>query len=174
MTFDEFKILVKGMKAVYPEPWFLPDGDAVKIWYSLLQDIDYKVANAGIQKWMMTNPKAPSIADIRSMTTEVVQGVSKEWGDAWEDVLKAIRRYGMYRSDEAMETFDEITKQCVQRLGFKEICMSENIVADRANFRMIYEQLTERKAKDDVLPQKLKNLISTINTDAKAIGVKGE
>jgi len=169
MTFDEFKILVKGMKAVYSEPWFLPDGDAIKIWYNLIGDLDYKVCSAAIQKWMMTNPKYPTIADIRRECAGVVQGDPKDWGDAWESVVKAIRYFGMYRVDEAMATFDEITEQCVRRLGFKELCMSENIMADRANFRMIYEQVSERKAKADVIPQKLKNLIETINTDGSAL-----
>lgn len=35
---------------------------------------------------------------------------------------------------------DEITQKCVRRLGFQSLCTSENETADRANFRMIYEQ----------------------------------
>ena len=42
MTIDEFRVLAKGMKAVYPQPNFLPDMDAVNVWYELLKDIDYQ------------------------------------------------------------------------------------------------------------------------------------
>ena len=48
MTFDEFKILVKGMKAVYTSPNFLPDADSVKIWYRLLGDMPYELASIAI------------------------------------------------------------------------------------------------------------------------------
>ena len=39
MSFEEFKKLVKGMKAVYTSQSFLPDAESVKIWYQLLKDI---------------------------------------------------------------------------------------------------------------------------------------
>ena len=42
---------------------------------------------------------------------------------------------------------DAITRKCVRRLGFQSLCTSENITADRANFRMIYEQ--EQKAQKE-------------------------
>jgi hypothetical protein len=40
--------------------------------------------------------------------------------------------------------------------------MSENIAADRANFRMIYERLMERKKNDAQLPKKLRDLIGQV------------
>ena len=74
----------------------------------------------------------------------------------------AIRYFGYYRIDEAMETFDDVTRQCVERLGFKNICISENINQDRANFRMIYEQLQERKRKESQIALPLRELINSI------------
>ena len=162
MEFNEFKILVKGMKAVYAEPWFLPDAEAIKIWFQLLGDLDYKVANAAIQKYILTNKKAPTIADIRELTTTVAIGEKPLWSDGWEEVLNAIRRFGSYREEEALEAMTETTRRTVQRLGFKNICMSENIMADRANFRMIYEQIAEREHTAKQIPMKLNDLIATI------------
>ena len=69
-----------------------------------------------------------------------------------------------------MESFDPITRQCVERLGFKQICMSENISADRANFRMIYEQLAERRRQEAQMPEALKNLIG----DNPWVAIQGE
>ena len=40
--------------------------------------------------------------------------------------------------------------------------MSENITADRANFRMIYEQIAEREHAAKQIPVKLTNLIESI------------
>ncbi len=162
MTREEFKVLCKGMKAVYTQPSFLPDADAFNIWYSLLQDIDYMVAQAAIQKYMLTNKFPPTIADIREYATTIKTGEKPLWSDGWEEVLKAIRKYGSYRESEALESMTEITRKSVQRLGFRNICMSENIMADRANFRMIYEQIAEREHTSKQIPVKLSSLIEDI------------
>lgn len=45
MTREEFKTLVKGMKAVYAQPTFIPDQDAFNVWFELLKDIPYQQAN---------------------------------------------------------------------------------------------------------------------------------
>ena len=162
MTFDEFRILAKGMKAVFTSPNFLPDADSVKIWYQLLQDLDYKVANAAIQKYMLTQKFPPTIADIREQATSVSIGEKPLWSDGWEEVLMAIRRYGSYQESLALESMSDITRQAVQRLGFRNICMSENIMADRANFRMIYEQIVDREYDAKKIPEKVLSLISSI------------
>ena len=44
-----------------------------------------------------------------------------------------------------MESFDEVTREAVKRLGFQNICLSENIVADRARFAEIYQAIQQRK-----------------------------
>lgn len=165
MEFNEFKILVKGLKSVYTSERFLPDADAIKIWYQMLQDLSYQQTNAAIQKYMLTNKFPPTIADIRELAVTVLHGDLPDWGEGWEQVLKAIRMYGSYRVEEAMESFDPITRRCVERLGFRNICMSENINHDRANFRMIYENLVEREKKDQQLPLKLSQMIEGIRNE---------
>jgi hypothetical protein len=85
-----------------------------------------------------------------------------DWGNGWEQVENAIRYYGTYRASEALESFDEVTREVVKRLGFNNLCLSENVQADRANFRMIYEQLAQRKATNDQIPENLKQLINNM------------
>lgn len=162
MTKDEFKILAKGLKAVYTYPSFLPDADSLEIWFQLLKDLDYKVCNVAIQKYMMTETRIPTPADIRNLCASVTEGETKDWGDGWEEVLMAIRQFGSYREKEAMESMSEITRKCVERLGFRNICMSENISADRSNFRQIYQALEERKKTDNRLSIGLKQQINTL------------
>ena len=163
MTFDEFKRLVKGMKSVYTRDNFLPDRESIQIWYSLLKDIPYEVLNVTIQKYMMTNKFPPTIADLRELSSEAMHGQISDWGDGWEQVLKAIRRYGYYDVKAALDSMDEITRQCVERLGFREICMSENISADRANFRMLYEQLANRQKEEGKLSLAIKTKLAQLS-----------
>lgn len=167
MELSKFLILVKGLKAVYTSDRFLPDEDTIKIWYALLKDISYEVLNVAIQKYIMTGVYPPTVADLRKLSAEITQGQQADWGNGWEQVLLAIRKYGMYQINEALDSMDEITRQCVERLGFKEICMSENLANDRANFRMIYEQLAERKQKDAQLPDALTEKINAILVESK-------
>ena len=124
MTKDEFKILCKGMKAVYTQSTFLPDADAFKVWYSLLQDLDYTIAQAAIQKYMLTNKFPPSVADICECAVLVRTGDKKTWSEGWEEVMKAIRNFGSYREEEARESMSEITRKAVKKLGFRNICLS--------------------------------------------------
>ena len=162
MTKDEFKILCKGMKAVYTQSTFLPDADAFKVWYSLLQDLDYTIAQAAIQKYMLINEFPPTIADIRKNAVLVRTGDKKTWSEGWEEVMKAIRNFGSYREEEALESMSEITRKAVKKLGFRNICLSENITADRANFRTIYEQMAENEYTAKQIPLNLSKLIENI------------
>lgn len=162
MTKEEFTILCKGMKAVYTQSTFLPDADAFTIWYRLLEDLDYTIAQAAIQKYILTNKFPPTIADIRENAALVQTGDKKTWSDGWEEVMKAIRHFGSYREEEALESMSEITRKAVKKLGFRNICLSENITADRANFRTIYEQMAENEYTAKQIPLNLSKLIESI------------
>lgn len=160
MIKNEFAIFASALKTYYPRENLLPNTQAMELWFKQLEDIPYKVAETALNKWVATNKWSPSIADIRAQASEIVNGAIPDWGKGWEQVENAIRRYGTYREGEALESFDEITRQAVNRLGFKNICLSENPQADRANFRMIYEELAQRKKQDDQVPEQIKLLIN--------------
>lgn len=159
MDKKEFSIFASALRTYYPREKILPNEQAMSLWYNQLQDIPYKVAEATLNEWVALEKWSPSIADIRKMATEMVNGAPKDWGECWEDVERSIRYYGMYREGEALDSLDDLTREVVKRLGFKNICLSENPQAERANFRMIYEQLSERKEKENQLPPDLVRLI---------------
>lgn len=165
MDKKQFATFAAALKTYYPREQLLPNNQAMELWFRQLQDIPYEVAEAGLNKWVATNKWSPSIADIREMSTTVTAGDIPDWGNGWEQVLRAIREYGSYNIKKAMDSFDPITRKCVERIGFKNICMSENISADRANFRMIYEQLAQRQQTDRLIPEKLKVLISGMQSE---------
>ena len=156
MDKKEFSIFASALRTYYPKEKLLPNEQAMQLWYNQLRDIPYKVAETVLNKWVAIEKWSPSISDIRQLASELLNGEPTDWGDGWEQVEKAIRRYGIYREAEALESLDDLTRQTVKRLGFKNICLSENQQADRANFRMIYEQLAERKIKDAQIPESIK------------------
>ena len=115
MTRDEFKILVKGMKAVYAQPTFLPDKDAFDMWFALLGDLPYKVANIAIQKHMLTEKFPPTPAEIREKAAQMIETPETEMSEleAWALVRKAIRNSGYH----AKEEFDKLPEACREAVG---------------------------------------------------------
>lgn len=165
MDKKEFSVFAMALRTYYPKENLLPNQQAMELWFRELQDIPYSVAEAILRKWVLTNKWSPAISEIREMAASITTGVIPDWGESWGHVIEAVRYFGMYRVSEAMESFDPLTRQCVERLGFRNICLSENITADRANFRMIYEQLAERKKKEAQLPEQLKQLIQKMQAE---------
>lgn len=165
MEKKEFAVFASALKTYYPKENLLPNNQAMELWYQQLADIPYQVATVTLNKWVATNKWSPTIADIREMALSVTSPEEPDWGEGWREVELAIRKFGMYRIDEAMQSFSPITKKCVERLGFRNLCLSENGMADRANFRMVYEQLVQRKKADAQIPAKLSILIGTMQNN---------
>lgn len=162
MTRDEFKVLVKGMKAVYAQPTFIPDQDAFNMWFALVGDLPYEVCSVAIKKYMLTNKFPPTVAEIRELASNVVNGEQLNWGEAWERAMTAVRRYGSYNQVEAMNSLDPLTRKCVDSIGFMQLCMSENIMVERAHFQKIFEIFAKREQTDRQIPLQLRQAISQL------------
>lgn len=157
MSKTEFLKLAEAIKTAYPKEGLLATKEAMQLWYAMLQDIDYQTAAAAVKAYIAVKKFPPTIADIREMAT--VSEI-QDWGTGWQKTLSVIRKYGWCRQKEALEELDELTRQTVQRLGYMELCTSENLMADRGNFRMIYEELSEKEKTREKLPEKLRKELS--------------
>ena len=167
MDKKEFGLFASALKTYYPKENLLPNQQAMELWYRQLQDIPYQVAELALNKWVSTNKWSPSIAEIREQAAGIRCGDKPLWSDGWDATLRAIKRYGSYGQAEAMASLDDITRQTVKRLGYLELCRSENIMADRANFRMIFEQIAERENIARQMPVSLTNLIESVREKEK-------
>ena len=141
---QEFATLVLAMQAMYGDE-FIGTEEAMDVWFALLHDLDYQILSKALKKHMLTNKFKPTVAELREIYADLICPVISDWSEGWEQVSKAIGHYGMYRTEEAMESFDEVTREAVKRLGFQNICLSESIVADRARFAEIYQAIQQRK-----------------------------
>lgn len=161
MTFDEFKVLAKGLKCAYTSPNFLPDEYAVKTWYKFIGDLPCDLATACIEKYIATNKYPPTIADIRETVADMMVG-SQDWSESWKQVARFISLYGLPNESKAYEQMDEPTRESVKRLGWKNLCMSTNQTADRANYRMVYESVIREKKEMLSVPENLRLKLSNI------------
>lgn len=162
MTQEEFFKISSTIRVAYPNSNGLNTTEAMDVWYEMLKDLDYKVTAQAIAKWISTEKFSPTIAEIRKCATEVAVGELPDWGQGWLEVKNAISRYGYMNRTEALASMSEITRETVKRMGWLQICQSDiaNEPTDRANFRMIYEELVRRKQNDSQTPGYLKELIS--------------
>ena len=172
MDKTEFAAFAMAVRTYYHKENILPNQQAMELWYRELQDLPAKVAEAALRKWVSTNKWSPSIAEIREMAVSVTDGDGLTWGEAWEQVVSAIRKYGAYDARAALDSMNPLTRRCVNHLGYYELCRSENATADRANFRMIFEQLSQRHKAEQQLAPALREAIETMRLGGLDTGLK--
>lgn len=156
---EQFRNLMKGLSAAYPRVSIANTPEGLEMWRRMLSDLSYEQLSLAIQTHITTSKWAPSIAEIRELA---INQHPRDWGYGWSLVLNCIRRHGSYGIDDAMQELknkDDVTYAVVKRLGFKELCFSENLAADRANFRMMYDQVSERAVFEVKVPDRLKEIM---------------
>lgn len=165
MEKNEFAILTKAMKAVYSDPKFIADKDAFTVWYELLKDIPYDVCQAAIHKYMSTSKFPPTIADIRTIATELTAPDLMTEGEAWALVYKAICNSGY----KAREQFEKLPPECQRAVGNPAILrewallpITEVNTVIQSNFMRSYKVECKRTHEYAQLPQATKDLVGKI------------
>ena len=167
MNQTEFAAFAMALKTYYPRESLIPNKQAMELWYEQLQDIPNNIAQAALKKWVAINKWSPTIADIREMAVSVRDYDTPDWSEEWDLVLRAISKYGWYGTIEAMASLKPMTREVVRRLGFRNLCMSENISADRANFRDTYNLMVQREKQESQMPLGLLQVINQIRIENK-------
>ena len=148
MTREEFDKLIRGIKAAYTNSNFMSNPDSEGVWYRFLKNVDYPLAEAAVYKHISVCKFPPTIAEILEQCSAIAIPDEFNWLDGWRKVQKAIGRYGYSRSAEAIAALKEedlTAGEVAERLGWENLCMSENQAVDRANFRQGYEAVLNRK-----------------------------
>lgn len=162
MNFEEFMKIVKVLKSAYTSDNFLPDADAVKVWYHSLKDIPYQLLQVASYQYITTHKFPPTISELRE-TSAKATSEDTNWSVGWKQVLGAISKHGIYNEQSALADMDAITQTAVERIGFRNICLSENIAVERANFRIIYEQLETQQRESELIPVSVKAKIEELS-----------
>ena len=172
LTKDQFRTLVKAMKAVYAQPTFLPDEDAVKVWYAMLKDIEYPALSGAVQRHMMTSSFPPTIADLRKQATRTEETGMSEL-EAWSLVRAAISN-SAYNSEAEFAKLPPLIQKAVGNpANLREMALMDidtvNSV-EQSHFMRVYRTTVEREQEMKTLSPAMRELIE--NTDTKMIGGK--
>lgn len=159
MTREEWSKLVLGIKDLYPSEKVLNTEHAITLWYGMLKDLDYMDLVKALQKYASENRFPPTVADLRGQCATIVNGEIKPWEDGWQEVCDAIQKYGYMREGEALHSLSEVTRKIVMRMDYQYLCSSENIMADRANFRDIYNNMVSKQKQREQLSPSVRGLL---------------
>lgn len=113
ITMDDFKVIVKILKAAYPRDNFIPNEYTFNLWYKALQDIPYPTLNKAATNYVMTNKFPPTIADMRSLAYRLTNRPDMMSSAAWNQLIRALRQSYSPDAETYWEQLPERTKSIV-------------------------------------------------------------
>jgi len=124
-TRAEFAPLIALLSALYPER--KTDPAMTEAYYQILNDIDIELLKAATLQ-LAANPDTnffPRAGALRTAAFALVETASgtPNADDAWDEVMKAIGKYGMYRKPEFS---DPLIQKALDGIGgWRTLCMSD-------------------------------------------------
>lgn len=123
--------------------------EALSVWYSMLKNIDSELLNEAVEKWIMTETKAPNIADLRNAVYDLK--CNYRWDNGWAILQYALSKWGNSRETmDYIRSKDDIAHKTVRRISLWSICNSNNEGATRFQFRDIYNSIAEERRKEAI------------------------
>lgn len=130
----------------------------LEIWYKMFKDDSPEVFENACLRLASTSKFAPTVAALRECMQEITNPSAEITADdAWKEVQDCIRHCGSYNETSASNSMTPITKKIVQAMGYRNLCLSETQMADRAHFMKMFEQYKEREKRDYLLPSGVKS-----------------
>ena len=170
MTLQETMGVMKILSVTYPRDAAYNDpakvANTAEVWTMLLEDLPAQLVLVAVKKHCLTSRFPPTIAEIREAATVTANpALQTTAAEAWGEVIQAIRRYGMYREEEALASFSEHTRTVVKTIGWKELCICEEPDVIRGQFRKAYETMATRRKETALLPAAFRQQIDSIGKD---------
>lgn len=170
MTREQFKVLVKAMKAVYTNPGFIPDQDAFDVWYSMLKDLDYAIASRAVQMHLQTEETPPTVAGIRKQFAKLKADEADDLNEtaAWSLVLKAIRRSTYYSEEEFVKLPATVQRAVASPKQLREWATLEDVdgktlTVIQSNFQRTFRVEQQRERERNKLSPDVLRLMRPLN-----------
>lgn len=132
MKKEEFVKNMTYMGIIYGKKF---NNEELSAWYSFFYDCDANVFRIAIKNLAEKNKFMPTVADVKQEILKIQNPDLKlSAEEEWATVLMAIRKFGGYQEEKALQSLKPYTREIVERMNFQSICMSENINWDRKIF----------------------------------------
>ena len=140
---NTFKAIMAVLASSYPKYELQPE--TLTAYHAVLADLDVALLKAATLHIAATSKWFPAASEIRAAAFELVEqaeGVPDAY-QAWTQVLSEIGRVG--RSGRPGWTHEAVGATVKAIGGWGYLCMSENMVADRARFVEAYGMTVKRE-----------------------------
>lgn len=127
------------LKAAFPA--WRTEPETIEMWHAMLSDLDGEIVIRAAQDFILTSESFPTIAGIRKKTAEVAGVLPISPSEAWAEVNSIANDYGIYSLLPGWSN-DAITKT-VKAIGYRHICMTDNIATVRAQFIKMYDEFSK-------------------------------
>lgn len=110
----EFSKIVLILNAAYRNNGkpMIEDKMQADVWYEMLKDLDYAVAEKAVKNMIARSPYQPTIADVRKEYARLVTAPAMGEGEAWGLVREAIRN-GTYGATEEFAKLPPVLQKAV-------------------------------------------------------------
>jgi hypothetical protein len=157
-TKEDIKVIVAKMGAAFPN-WQVT-AFTLQVYFEDLKDLDGEQLRLAADMCRTENGRkfAPSTGELRGAVSRMTQMSSNapDSYQAWREVCRAITDYGYTGTPEFSHP---LVTEAVKRMGWRNLCMSEDQVSDRARFVACYEQLQERAETETMLLPEVRGYI---------------
>lgn len=130
----------------------------LRLYWQLLADLPIEHVKTAALRHISGSRFFPTVAELREAATVLTLAPAQTAVEAWGEVIAAMSNARYYIFEDHYETpefANPITNRLVRSMGWKELCRSENAIADRARFTQAYEQLVARQRSEAALPDQL-------------------
>ena len=126
--------------------------EQASVWYDFFRDTDYESFRQAVKRIIPKSKYMPSIAELRGEVVKITNPVLQlNVDDEWEKVIKAIRVHGTYITGEEFDKFEPITAKVVKTIGWRKMCMSENIEFERKTFYDMFNGYQKRNEEASIM-----------------------
>jgi hypothetical protein len=152
--------IMAALAAAYPR--FVADESTHVVWHEMLSDLDYYVVSLAVKQCILQNTFPPAISEVRKAAVRIMYPQRSTAAEAWEDVNRALDKYGYYRPSEGMASLSPLAARAVRAIGWTRMCLSQNLSVERGQFMRIYDEMRERQDAEQLLPEAMKAQIAAV------------
>ncbi|MGC9100875.1 MAG: replicative helicase loader/inhibitor [Caldisericum sp.] len=167
MTQKEMTLILKMLSEAYQN--FELSEAKFQVWYELLGDLDFEVVKIAVETLVLQSSFVPTIADIRKKVLEITNPIP-DASEAFLEVREAIKKYGHEGGSLALKHMSPLTAEVCKRIGWRNICLSENPEAIREQFFSLYSELRDKAEKDLLVPKHIKQKTLALKEGQKSLG----
>ena len=140
-------------------PAFQMSSSSIEVYVRLLSDLPAALLDQAAIEHVSRSAFFPTIAELRAAAFDLLEAANPSLSphEAWLLVQDEIQRLGHAGRPELA---DPLLVRAVDALGWRQLCLSDNPIADRAHFVQVYQALLDGRKQAQRRPLEVRRFIA--------------